>query len=154
MSKPIRSTLRRVAGVVAGILAWPLGFFVIGIAFGLLWPAYREAVHALFTEQDFSHFTPPMVFANFGVFLGAGLLSGWLPAWIARNRMPSLVVTGLYLAVFMVDHYVFAWNVLPHWYNVIVPFVIAAPIFVGGRLARVPEPRAAASRSSATRSPA
>jgi hypothetical protein len=147
------STLRAVAAVVAGILAWPIGFFAIGIAFGVLWPAYREAVHVLFTQQDFSHFTPPMVFANFGVFLGAGLLSGWLPATIG-NRMASLVVTGLYLAIFMVDHYVLAWNVLPHWYNIIVPFVIAAPIFVGGRLARIREPRAAASRSSAARSPA
>jgi hypothetical protein len=147
------STLRTVGAVIAGALAWPVGFFALGMAFGLLWPAYREAVRVLFAQQDFSHFTPPMVFANFGVFIGCGLISGWLAASIARNRAASLGVTLLYLAVFMVDHYIFAWNILPAWYNVIVPFIIAAPIFVGGRLARASATRTAASNAVA-RSPA
>jgi hypothetical protein len=135
MSSSRGSTPRTVAAVVAGILAWPVGFIGIGIAFGLLWPAYREAARTLFNEQDFSHFTPPMVFLNFVVFLGTGLIVGWLAAAIGRTRAAPLIVTGLYLALFLVDHYIFAWNTLPAWYNLIVPFVIAAPIFVGGLLA-------------------
>ena len=129
-------SLRTAAAIVAGLLAWMVGFYAIGIAFGLLWPAYAEAARFMFREDDLSHFTTPMLFLNWVLFLGTALFAGWLASWIGKNRIAPLVVAGLYLAYGMVNHYVLVWDKLPGWYNVIVPFVMAVPILLGGRLAR------------------
>ena len=56
--------------------------------------------------------------------------------FIGRSRMPMLVLAGLFLVMMMVNHYVLEWDALPAWYNVVVPFVIAAAILLGGRLRR------------------
>jgi hypothetical protein len=129
---PVR--LRIITAIVAGLVVWMVGFFVIGIAFGLLWPAYAEAARFMFRAEDFSYFTTPMLFVNWLVFLGTGLIAGWLAAWIGKNRIAPLVVAVLYLAYGMVNHYVLVWDKLPGWYNLIVPFVMAVPIVLGGRL--------------------
>jgi hypothetical protein len=129
-------SLRAAAAIVAGLLAWMVGFYAIGIAFGLLWPAYAEAARFMFREDDFSHFTTPMLFLNWVLFLGTGLIAGWLATWIGKDRIVPWIVAGLYFAYGMVNHYMLVWDKLPGWYNVIVPFVMAVPIVLGGRLAR------------------
>jgi len=128
--------VRITVGIVAGLIAWIVGFYAVGIAFGLAWPAYAEAARFMFRDNDFSHFATPMLFVNWVVFLAAGTFAGWLALWIAKNRMAPLVVAALWFVYGVVNHYWLVWDKLPGWYNVIVPFVIAAPIFVWSRFAR------------------
>lgn len=135
--------MRIASGIVAGLAIWVIGFYAIGMLFGLLWPAYAEAARFLFEADDLSHFTTPMLFMNWALFVGTGTLTGWLSSWIARNRMAPLVVASIWFAYAVVNHYWLVWNELPDWYNLIVPFVIGLPILVWGRIATAPAMAAA-----------
>ena len=128
--------LRTIAAVVAGIAAWMVGFYAIGISFGLLWPAYAEAARHMFREEDLSYFTFPMYFMNWTIFIGTGFLAGWVASRIGRNRIAPLVVAGFWFLYGIVEHYWLVWDKLPAWYNVIVPFIIAGPIFLWSRLGK------------------
>jgi hypothetical protein len=125
--------MRTAIGTILGFAAWWFLFFAVGIAFGLLWPAYREAARFMF-EGDLGHFTTPMLFLNWLVFLIAGTVTGWVAAFAGSSRMPALIVALLLLGYGLVNHYILVWNELPDWYNLIVPLVIAAPVAIGGRL--------------------
>lgn len=128
------TTARAVAGVVVGFVAWGFLFFAVGIGIGAVWPEYREAARAMFQENDLSQFRTPLLFANWAVFLGAGLGSGGLAALIGRTRTPALVLALLFLTYMIVNHYILVWDELPAWYNLVVPFVISGTIVLGGRL--------------------
>jgi len=127
--------MRAIAAVIGGIIAWWILFMAIGIAFGLIWPDYRAAARAFFNNQDFSQFTTAMKLANFVVFAIAGVIDGWLVAQLGRSRIAGIVVAGLYLAYALFDHYYLLWNVIPAWYNLVVPWIIAGSIFAGAHLA-------------------
>jgi uncharacterized membrane protein len=126
--------LRAIAGVVTGAILWWAFFFAIGTGTGLLWPAYREAARLMFAAGDFSGFTTPMLFLNLVLFLAIGVAAGWIAALIGRHRFTAPVVALLYLLYTGFNHYFLVWDKLPDWYNVIVPFVIAGSIVLGGRL--------------------
>jgi hypothetical protein len=128
--------VRTIGGILAGLIAWMIGFYAIGIAFGLLWPPYAEAARHMFSEDDFSYFTVPMLFMNWTLFVGTGLFAGWVASWIGGNRKAPLIVAAVWFLYAVINHYWRVWNELPDWYNVIVPFVIAVPIFVWSRLGR------------------
>lgn len=128
--------MRTVAGIVAGLIAWLIGYFALGILFGLLWPAYAEAARHMFREDDLSYFTFPMLLMNWTLFVGTGLFAGWVASRIGRNPTAPLFVAAFWFLYAVVNHYWLVWNELPDWYNVIVPFVIGAPIFVWSRIGR------------------
>lgn len=128
-------SIRAIAAVVVGCAAWWFFFLAIGIGFGLLLPGYQEAARYMFREGDLSHFTTPMLFLNFVVFMFAGLAVGWLASLIGKSPIPALVVAGLYLLYMAINHYIVVWDELPGWYNLVVPLVIAGSIVLGGRLA-------------------
>lgn len=128
--------LRGIGAFLAGGAVWWFLFLAVGIAFGLVWPDYREAARVMFNDDDLSRFTTPMLFVNFIVFATAGLVVGWLAAIVGGNRLPSLVIALVYLITMGYNHYVRVWDQLPAWYNVVVPLVIAGTIALGSRLWR------------------
>ena len=128
--------VRIVTGFVAGCVIWWFLFLAAGIGFGLLWPAYREAAHVLFSAGDSSYFTTPIYFLNFLVFSIAGIVVGWLVSLFSKNRMTALVVALLYLFFMSFNHYYLEWDNFPAWYNVIVPFIISGSIALGSRFSR------------------
>jgi hypothetical protein len=136
IEKGNKMTLRAIASVVLGCIVWWFLFFAVGIAFGSLWPDYREAAHLMFKEGNFSHFSTPMLLLNLVVFIVAGLLVGWLVSLISKNRISALVVALLYLLYTAFNHYIVVWEKLPGWYNVVVPLIVPGSIVQGGRFAR------------------
>jgi hypothetical protein len=126
--------VRAIAAVVVGIVAWFVLFMVVGIAFGFLWGDYRAAASVFFANGDFSHFTIAMMITNFVVFIVAGAVDGRLVWIIGKNRVAVMVVAGLFLLYALFEHYYLLWGQLPDWYNVIMPWIIAGSIFLGGRL--------------------
>jgi len=125
---------RHFAAALIGICAWWFLFFVVGITFGLVWPAYREAAGAMFNADDMSLFTTPMLLLNWVLFTINGVVVGMLITRIARIRIPALIVALLLLIYAVIEHYFVVWDDFPHWYNLIVPVVITMTIVVGSRL--------------------
>ena len=123
-------------GVLGGGIVWYVGFFVLAQVPYQAWPAYAEAARFMFEQDDLSHFTTPMLFLNWAVFIGTGTLAGWLSRRIALNRIAPLVVGLVWLVYAVVNHYWLVWNELPDWYNLIVPFVIGLPILAWSRFPR------------------
>jgi hypothetical protein len=128
--------LRPAAGVVAGTFIWWFLFMFVGTAFGMLWPDYRAAARHMFETGTFTLFTTPMLCLNLLLFLVIGVATGWLVTAIARNRIAAQVLALIALAYMGFNHLYRVWGMLPDWYNVIVPFVIAASMVLGGRLPR------------------
>jgi hypothetical protein len=127
--------VRTLAAIVAGAVAWVAGFYAIGISFGLLWTAYRDAARAMFAG-DLSQFTTPMLFLNLVVWVGTGVFAGWVARLVGHGRAAPLVVTALTFVYAAINHFVLVWGQLPDWYNLVVPFVIAGSIPLGGRALR------------------
>jgi hypothetical protein len=134
--------IRPVAGFLTGFVLWWFLFLAVGIGFGLLWPAYREAARVLFSEGDFSLFTTAMQLMNFLVFMIVGICVGLLASIISRSRTPVLVLALFYFLYAAVNHFYLEWDTFPAWYNVIVPFIISGSIVLGSRFIRPPGRRA------------
>ena len=128
---------RTIAGIFAGCVVWWVLFLAVGIGFGLLWPAYREAARFVFSEGDFSHFNTAMLFLNLFVFICAGLVVGWLVSLISKNQISTLVVALLYLLYTAFEHYFVVWGKAPDWYNVVAPLIISGSIVLGSRFVRI-----------------
>jgi hypothetical protein len=124
-------TLRSVGAFVGGIVIWSALFWMVGIAFGFAWPDYSTAARLFFASQDFSLFTVPMMLTNFVLFAIAGLASGWIVTKVARGRNAGLALAALGLGYGLVEHYYLLWNVLPDWYNLVVPWIMGGSIYVG-----------------------
>jgi hypothetical protein len=129
-----------VAGIV-GLALWVFLFYALGIGVGLVWTGYREAARVMFQERSFLLFTVPMLFANLLVFFLSGYTAGQVSTVIARHRGAALVLSVLLLIYAVTEHYWLLWDSLPSWYNLIVPIVIAGSVWLGGRLATLPEGR-------------
>ncbi|MGW8370211.1 MAG: hypothetical protein ACWGPN_16220 [Gammaproteobacteria bacterium] len=125
---------RSLISIVLGIALWWFLFFAVGIAFGLVWPRYREAVGFMFDDGDLSHFTTPMLLVNYMVFIVAGVAVGWLVTRISGNRVAALVLGLLYLTYMAINHYFVVWDELPAWYNLLVPVIVTGAIVLGSRL--------------------
>lgn len=128
-------TLRIIAAVIAGVLVWSVLFMVVGIAIGLAWPDYRAAARLFFDDQDFGLFTVPMMLTNFVVFAIAGLATGWIVTRLGASRKAGSILAGLCLLYGLVEHYYLLWDVIPAWYNLVVPWIMAGSIYAGSRLA-------------------
>jgi hypothetical protein len=124
---------RQIAGAIAGLVLWWVLFLVIGVGIGLLWPEYRESARVMFQERAFRLFTPPMLVSNLLVFAVAGMAAGRVSTVIARSRIAALVLAAVLLLYAIIEHYVLLWDQLPHWYNLIVPVMIAGSVWLGGR---------------------
>ena len=125
---------RKIAAVVGGLIAWSLLFWAVGIGFGLLWPAYRLAAREFFASGDFSLFTVPMMLTNCALFALCGLAAGWLVVRLARSSRAGLAFVAILFAYGALNHFWQLWGVLPDWYNLVVPFVMAGSGWLGARL--------------------
>lgn len=127
-------TWRRVAAAALGFTLWWFLFFAVGIAIGALWPAYREAGRSMYQEGDLSLFVTPMLFANLLVFVVAGAAVGSVTTLVGKSRIPARLVAAVLFIYAAINHYLWEWDQLTPWYNVIVPFVVAGSILLGSRL--------------------
>lgn len=88
----------------------------------------------MYQEGDSSLFATPMLFANLFLFVAAGAVAGCVTTLVGRSRAPAQTVAAPLFVYAVINHYVLEWDQLTPWYNVIVPFVVAGSIWLGGRL--------------------
>ena len=127
--------VRSVIGVVVGVVAWMVGFWILAILLAQLWPDY--AVHGRqWTREGVFTFTAPMACCNLVMWLLAEIVAGWVAGRIARRREPVWVLAGLLGVYLAAVHLVLYWPRFPWWYNlgVVIPAVPA--VLLGGKLGR------------------
>ena len=83
--------------------------------------------------SDMSLYTTPMLLLNWVLFTIIGGVVGIVSTRIARTRIPALIVALLLLVYAVTNHYFLVWDDFPHWYNLIVPVVIALTVVLGSR---------------------
>jgi hypothetical protein len=121
------------SGAIGLALGWLL-FMVISTGIGMLWPEYREAMRVMFQERQYQALTTSMLLTNLCLFTVAGIVVGYVSTVLAKSRIPAIVVAALLLIYAVIDHYVLLWDKLPHWYNLVVPLVIAGFVSLGSHI--------------------
>jgi hypothetical protein len=126
--------VRSVLGVVAGVVLWAVGFYVLAILLAQLWPDYAIQGRQ-WMQQGVYTFTPPMACCNLVFWVLAEIEAGWVAGKIAKRRAAVWVLAALLGIYFAVLHFVILWTRFPWWYNlgVVIPAVPA--VLLGGRLA-------------------
>jgi len=126
--------VRGVFGVVVGAVVWMLGFFVLALLLGQLWPDYL--IHGRqWTRQGVFTFTPLMAYCNLVFWVLAEVGAGWTAGKIPKRREAVWVLAGL-VGIYLAGlHLFFYWARFPWWYNlgVVIPAVPA--VLLGGKLA-------------------
>jgi hypothetical protein len=126
--------VRSVLGVVVGIIAWTVGFWILAILLARLWPDY--AIHGRqWMRQNVVTFTPPMACCNLVLWVLAEIGAGWVAGRIAKRREAVWVLAGLLGIYLAAVHLVLYWPRFPWWYNfgVVIPAVPA--VLLGAKLA-------------------
>jgi hypothetical protein len=125
--------LRGVLGIVAGVVVWAAGFFILAIVLAQLWPDY--AIHGRqWTRENVFTFTPLMACCNLVFWLLAEIGAGWVTGKIAKRREAVWLIAGL-LGIYLVSlHLVLFWSRFPWWYNLGVVIPVVPAVLFGGKL--------------------
>jgi hypothetical protein len=123
----MKPALQKIAGVVAGLIAWAVLVTLLNLGLRHGWADYAAVEKAM-------AFTLPMMAARLAESAASSLVSGWVAARIG-GRIAALVAGLMLLLMFVPVHYQL-WHVFPIWYH--LTFLTSLPVLsvVGGRLAR------------------
>jgi len=127
--------VRSILGVVAGVVVWMMGFWVLATLVAQLWPDY--AIHGRqWMKEGVFTFTPPMACCNLVLWVLAEIGAGWVAGKSAKHREAVWVLAGLVGLWLAAEHFVLHWARFPWWYNlgVVIPAVPA--VLLGARLAK------------------
>jgi hypothetical protein len=126
-------SVRAIAGIVLGIVLWWALFFVLSFQIVTLWPGSESYGKALF-EGDYSVLPTGALMVLLLMFVGIGLVAGWVTAWITRKEVHAWVVAVPIFLFAVFQHLYVLWGNLPDWYNLAVVVLIWPFIILGARL--------------------
>ena len=118
--------LRKIGGVVGGVIAWFLIASVGNLVMRLTWPGYFEA-------EVIKTFTLGMLIAR--LLLGAisSLCAGFVAAWVTNRSMLAIKsLAGLLVVMFL--PVITLWERFPPWYHMIFLASLVAVTLLGGLL--------------------
>lgn len=130
--------VRKIAAVVAGLVAWIVVVTVLNIGLRLWLPGYAGVEHAML-------FTLPMKIARLAIAALTSLVAGALVRWIAPSSRWAPWIVGLVLLALFVPDHIYLWNRFPLWYHLTFLITLAPLVALGARLA----PRSAALAAAA-----
>jgi hypothetical protein len=119
--------VKRVFGVVVGLIVWFVAAVVAGVLLRFLWPEYVAA------SGDMS-FTLPMKLTRLSIGALTTLAAGAAAALIARSSWTAVVTGAVLLLVFIPQH-ISLWNKFPIWYHLTFLTSLVPLAVVGGRIA-------------------
>ena len=123
----MKPALKKVAGVVAGLIAWIVLVTLLNLGMRHGWPQYAAVEKAM-------AFTFSMMGARLAESAASSLVSGWVAARIG-GRIVALVAGLMLLLMFVPVHYQL-WHVFPIWYHLTFLLSLPALSVMGGRLAQ------------------
>jgi len=126
--------VRSVLGVVVGVVAWMVGFWILAILLAQFWPDY--AIHGReWMRGGAFTFTPLMAYWNLMFWVLAEIGAGWVAGKIAKHREAVWVLGGLLGIYLAAVHLVLYWPRFPWWYNLGVVIPVVPAVLLGARLA-------------------
>jgi hypothetical protein len=119
--------IRKVTGVVGGLIVWFIVATIGNLLFRISWPGYAGVEIAM-------TFTPAMMIAR--LLLGAlsSLCAGCAVAWITKASSGAARILGALLIVLFIPVHYGLWDKFPVWYHLIFlaslfPFTLLGSYF-------------------------
>ena len=131
------STLRPVAGTIAGFFIWTMAWFGGEKLLAGVWPqgfgVHQRAFEAALTNGG--AFTPDTTHLVLHIALAAlvSLIAGFLAATIAKNQRAPLFL-GILLTAFGLLKAGMSWSLVPLWYHVAFTALLLPMTVSGSRL--------------------
>ena len=121
--------LRIILGAIAGLVAWAIIVTACDIAIRKSWVEYALVEKSLV-------FTLPMMIARLCESAVSSVLSGFVAALVAKERIKSSLAAGVVLLASFLPTHISIWHKFPAWYHLV--FLTSLPLLslVGGLLRR------------------
>ena len=124
-----RRVMRITLGAIAGVVVWAIAVTACDIVVRKLWPEYAQVEKSLV-------FTLPMMVTRLSESAACSVLSGFVAALIAKERIKSAAGAGIALLALFLPVHISIWSKLPPWYHTV--FLTSLPVLslAGGFLCR------------------
>ena len=119
--------LKKILGVVAGLLVWVMVVVVIGEIMRRSWPAYASVADAM-------TFTVPMMIARLSIGALATLAAGLVAAVIVPQPTVARLAPGVILLIAFIPQHYMLWDKFPVWYHFTFLLSLVPLTYVGGLL--------------------
>jgi hypothetical protein len=121
--------LRIILGAIVGLVAWTIVVTVFDIVLRKSWVEYALVEKSL-------AFTLPMMIARLSESAVSSVLSGFVAALVAKERIKSSLAAGVVLLASFLPTHISIWHKFPPWYHLF--FLTSLPVLslVGGLLRR------------------
>ena len=120
--------LKKILGVVAGLVVWLLVVMVAGGIMRRSWPAYSSVAEAM-------TFTLPMLAARLSIGIVATLAAGMVTAAIVSQSMLARLMPGLLLLIAFIPQHIMLWDKFPVWYHLTFLLSLVPLTYLGGTIA-------------------
>jgi hypothetical protein len=124
-----RRALRIFLGALAGVVVWVIVVTACDLVVRKLWIGYEQVEKSL-------AFTLPMMFARLSESAACSVLSGFVAALVAKERVKSALAAGVVLLALFLPVHISIWSKFPPWYHLV--FLTSLPVLslAGGFLWR------------------
>jgi hypothetical protein len=124
-----RRAIRIVLGALAGVVVWAIAVTVCDIVIRKSWVEYALVEKSL-------AFTLPMMITRLSESAACSMLSGYVAALVAKERIKSSLAAGVVLLASFLPTHISIWHKFPAWYHLV--FLTSLPLLslVGGLLRR------------------
>ena len=124
-----RRVMRITLGAIAGVVVWTIVVTACDIVIRKLWPEYAQVEKSLV-------FTLPMMIMRLSESAVCSVLSGFVAALAAKERIKSSLAAGVVLLALFLPVHISIWSKLPVWYHLV--FLTSLPVLslAGGFLWR------------------
>jgi len=124
--------MRILLGAIAGVVVWVIAVSICDVVIRKLWIEYAQVEKSL-------AFTLPMMIARLSESAACLVLSGFVAALIAKERIKAAAGAGIVLLAFFLPFHISIWNKFPPWYHLV--FLTSLPLLslAGGYLWRFGE---------------
>ena len=124
-----RRVMRITLGAIAGVVVWTIVVTACDIVIRKLWPEYAQVEKSLV-------FTLPMMIMRLSESAACSVLSGFVAALAARERIKSSLAAGVVLLALFLPVHISIWSKLPVWYHLVFLTSLPALSLAGGFLWR------------------
>ncbi|HEX7120817.1 MAG TPA: hypothetical protein VF178_00515 [Gemmatimonadaceae bacterium] len=119
--------LRKIGGVVAGLVAWLITVTALGEIMRASWPAYASAAPTM-------AFTLPMLISRLAIGAVATVAAGLVSASVGSRSPFWISLPGILLLAAFIPVHIGLWANFPVWYHLTFLLSLVPLTYLGGRI--------------------